>query len=134
MGGPIRSPDPAWLEWQGWVLDAMEPKEGGEIFPGPRPDRLTIQFPPTIPEGMDRPYFLMGDAEEPVYQWRWTSARPGLTRQRPADSPMFSRWAPTDSPQTLSGRTEDGSCSFAEVWRRPTRRASLSSRSDSRYQ
>ena len=79
-GDRSRSPDPAWLEWQGWVLDAMEPKEGGEIFPGPRPDRLTIQFPPTIPEGMDRPYFLMGDAEEPVYQWRWTSAPAGADK------------------------------------------------------
>ncbi len=68
-----RSPDPAWLEWQGWVLDAMEPKEGGEILPGPRPDALTVQFPQTIPQEMDRPYFLMGDAQDPVYQWRWNS-------------------------------------------------------------
>ena len=79
-GDRSRSPDPAWLEWQEWVLDAMEPKEGGEIFPGPRPDRLTIQFPPTIPEGMDRPYFLMGDAQEPVYQWRWSSAPAGADK------------------------------------------------------
>ncbi len=70
-----RSPDPAWLEWQGWVLHAMEPKEGGEILPGPRPDALTVQFPPTMPneDEMDRPYFLMGDAQDPVYQWRWNS-------------------------------------------------------------
>lgn len=75
-----RSPDPAWLEWQGWVLDAMQPKEGGEILPGPRPDRLTVQFPPVIPEGMDMPYFLMGDAQNPVYQWRWSSGPEGADR------------------------------------------------------
>ena len=74
------SPDPAWLEWQGWVLDAMEPKEGGEPQPGPRPDQFTVQFPPTIPEGMDRPYFLMGDASDPVYQWRWSSNPVGVDK------------------------------------------------------
>ncbi len=79
-GDRSRSPDPAWLEWQGWVLNAMEPKEGGEIFPGPRPDRLTVQFPPTIPEEMDLPYFLMGDEQEPVYQWRWSSAPAGADK------------------------------------------------------
>ena len=75
-----RSPDPAWLEWQGWVLDAMQPKEGGEIVPEPRPDRLTVQFPPVIPEGMDMPYFLMGDTQNPVYQWRWSSGPDGADR------------------------------------------------------
>ena len=68
-----RSPDPGWLEWQGWVLDAMAPREGENLEPAPRPDGITVQFPPTIPEGMDMPYFLMGDGSNPVYQWQWSS-------------------------------------------------------------
>ncbi len=36
-------------------------------------DAIAIQFPLTIPEGMEKPYFLMGDATNPVNLWRWTS-------------------------------------------------------------
>ncbi|MEX2530837.1 MAG: c-type cytochrome [Gemmatimonadota bacterium] len=67
------SPDPQWMEWQERVLPIMEPREGDPVEPAPRPDRLVVQFPPLIPEGMDRPYFLMGTEQDPVYQWRWTS-------------------------------------------------------------
>ncbi len=75
-----RSPDPGWLEWQGWVLDAMAPREGENLEPASRPDRITVQFPPTIPEGMDLPYFLMGDGSDPVYQWQWSSV-PGTAEK-----------------------------------------------------
>ncbi len=75
-----RSPDPAWMEWQSWIIETMEPKEGPEVVPAPRPDQITVQFPPTIPEGMDRPYFLMGDAQNPVYQWRWSSNPSGADK------------------------------------------------------
>jgi len=37
------------------------------------PDELTVQFPVSIPSGMERPYFLMGSPSAPVYQWRWVS-------------------------------------------------------------
>src|SRR3989442_15384661 len=33
-----------------------------------------LQCSPSFPAGMERPYFLMGTATDPVYQWRWTSA------------------------------------------------------------
>src|SRR3989442_5241319 len=32
-----------------------------------------LQCSPSFPAGMERPYFLMGTASDPVYQWRWTS-------------------------------------------------------------
>src|SRR2546427_660526 len=44
---------------------------GGDVVHAPRPPG---EFPPSIPAGMERPYFLMGTATDPVYQWRWTSA------------------------------------------------------------
>jgi len=37
------------------------------------PDAIAVQFPRAIPGGMERPYFLMGDARQPVYLWRWQS-------------------------------------------------------------
>lgn len=77
---PSRSPDPAWDEWQNKMmltldLDGAEPPATDSLGePARRPaDALTVQFPFEIPEGARRPYFLMGDARNPVYLWRWTS-------------------------------------------------------------
>src|SRR2546425_13086200 len=38
------------------------------------PYQLVLQFPNSIPSGMERPYFLMGSPSAPVYQWRWSSS------------------------------------------------------------
>jgi DMSO reductase family type II enzyme heme b subunit len=70
---PSRSPEPRWQEWQERLLATMEPREGGPTGPQVLPDAFAVQFPRTIPEGMDRPYFLMGTAREPVYLWYWQS-------------------------------------------------------------
>lgn len=71
-----QSPDTAWLAHAGRVLGALALDEG-EARPGLWPDQLVVQFPMTIPSGMERPYFLMGDRSDPVYQWRWSSASRG---------------------------------------------------------
>lgn len=90
---PSESPDPDWLEWQVKVAqflasDETDPVPGGategdapvadSIAPSPAatellPDAFAVQFPRTIPEGMERPYFLMGTEGDPVYLWRWES-------------------------------------------------------------
>ncbi|MBT3927034.1 MAG: c-type cytochrome [Rhodospirillaceae bacterium] len=36
-------------------------------------DAIAVQFPVTIPSGMEKPYFLMGDAANPVNLWHWSS-------------------------------------------------------------
>ena len=36
-------------------------------------DAIAVQFPTAIPDGMEKPYFLMGDASKPVNLWRWSS-------------------------------------------------------------
>jgi len=36
-------------------------------------DAVAVQFPLTIPDGMEKPYFLMGNAAKPVNLWRWSS-------------------------------------------------------------
>ncbi len=75
---PSQSPDPAWMEWQERILEAMEPKEGDELEAGPRPDRFALQFPRSIPDEARFPYFLMGDDRDPVHLWRWRSDEAGI--------------------------------------------------------
>jgi mono/diheme cytochrome c family protein len=89
------SPDPAWTDWRALVTSTMEPKEGVVAAPAdvaaagpaapesagvpPLPDVMIVQFPRAIPEGMERPYFLLGNARDPVYLWRWQSQPDGVT-------------------------------------------------------
>jgi DMSO reductase family type II enzyme heme b subunit len=74
---PSRSPSAAWSPWRQAVLDAMEPKET-PMPAGDLPDAIAVQFPRTMPTGMARPYFLFGDARDPVYLWHWRSAPEGV--------------------------------------------------------
>src|SRR6266550_7034241 len=68
------SPDTAWLKFEQRILETVA---GDDSAPGPKaepwPDQLAVQFPRHLPQGMERPYFLMGATTDPVYQWRWTS-------------------------------------------------------------
>jgi DMSO reductase family type II enzyme heme b subunit len=93
---PSRSPDPEWEEWRAKVASLMtsaglpetaEPTDSlatadttasapGSAAIDP-PDALVVQFPRSIPEGMERPYFLMGNDRDPVYLWRWENGRQG---------------------------------------------------------
>ena len=78
------SPDTAWLAHIGRVVSALEADSSREQ-PALWPDQLAVQFPVSIPSGMERPYFLMGSSSAPVYQWRWvstarTAATAGLAR------------------------------------------------------
>jgi len=72
-----QSPDTAWLEFAGKVLAAVAGDDSVPPAAGPWPDQVAVQFPRRIPDGMERPYFLMGSGVDPVYQWRWTSASGG---------------------------------------------------------
>jgi hypothetical protein len=81
-----RSPDPIWADWRSRVTTVVEPHEGGA---GPAAeadslaevpalsDALAVWFPRSPPEGMERPYFYMGSAREPVYAWHWDSRAGG---------------------------------------------------------
>jgi DMSO reductase family type II enzyme heme b subunit len=70
-----QSPDSSWLTHIGRVFAALAGDDSASAPPTPGlwPDQLAVQFPLTIPQGMERPYFLMGNATAPVYQWRWSS-------------------------------------------------------------
>lgn len=77
---PSQSPDSAWQEWQDRVVNTVFPS--GDEPPGELPDRLTVQFPTSIPTGRERPYFLFGDSRRPVYLWQWRSEPEGSGEAR----------------------------------------------------
>jgi mono/diheme cytochrome c family protein len=68
-----QSPDTAWFAHMRRVLGALAGDDSVVPAPARWPDQLAVQFPLTIPQGMERPYFLMGSGSAPVYQWRWSS-------------------------------------------------------------
>jgi DMSO reductase family type II enzyme heme b subunit len=52
--------------------DPTESKgDGKQTFP----DAISVQFPPQITAATERPYFLMGDANEAVYLLRWEQGK-----------------------------------------------------------
>lgn len=70
---PSESPDSTWTaDWQSRIAGTLDP-DGTPVPTDPLPDRLFVQFPPTIPEERELPYFLMGGRQRPVYLWRWSS-------------------------------------------------------------
>jgi len=71
------SPDTTWLGFERRVVETVASDDSGAGTAGPWPDQLAVQFPRRIPDGMERPYFLMGGETDPVYQWRWTSGGSG---------------------------------------------------------
>ncbi|HEU5261827.1 MAG TPA: c-type cytochrome [Gemmatimonadales bacterium] len=68
-----QSPDTAWLAFEERVLETMASDDSPRPRAGLWPDQVAVQFPRRIPEGMERPYFLMGTGTEPVYHWRWSN-------------------------------------------------------------
>lgn len=71
------SPDPVWAEWRSRVTTVMAPHEGTPVDSTAAPpalaDGLAMWFPRSPPEGMQRPYFFMGESRDPVYVWHWDS-------------------------------------------------------------
>src|SRR5438876_225207 len=67
------SPDTAWLAFERRVLETVASDDSTPAVAGVWPDQVAVQLPRHIPDGMERPYFLMGTGTDPVYQWRWTS-------------------------------------------------------------
>ena len=74
-----RSPDSTWLPFTTKVLSAVASDDSTPSVAELWPDRLIVQFPAVMPTGLERPYFLMGSATQPVYQWRWSSTGPAGT-------------------------------------------------------
>jgi DMSO reductase family type II enzyme heme b subunit len=68
-----QSPDTAWNLFTNRLLATVASDDSVPPALAPWPDQLAVQFPMKVPQGTERPYFLMGGTSDPVYQWRWTS-------------------------------------------------------------
>src|SRR3989441_220128 len=93
-----QSPHSAWRPFVQRVLNTVASDDSVKPVPQLWPDQLIVQFPVTIPEGMERPYFLMGTATQPVYQWRWTSAPRRAVAGRALGVERFDTLAATAAP------------------------------------
>lgn len=54
-----------------WDDPARSQPDGNQTYA----DAVALQFPPRLGPGPERPYFLMGDATEAVYQLRWEQGK-----------------------------------------------------------
>ena len=54
-----------------WDDPTQSQPDGKQVFA----DVVALQFPPTVGTGTERPYFLMGDASDAVYQLRWENGK-----------------------------------------------------------
>ncbi len=61
-------PLPAYLQ-----TDEPEEQLAEELKPQEFPDSIAIQFPTSVGDDNERPYFLNGDSEHPVNLWKWSS-------------------------------------------------------------
>ena len=68
---PTKSPDGEFTEFTQKIIQTMEPKDEGSTWAAGAPDQLVVQFPQALSTGLDRPYFLQGDARRPTYLWSW---------------------------------------------------------------
>jgi DMSO reductase family type II enzyme heme b subunit len=99
------SPDPEWAEWRARIAEVMEPHEG-DAAAADAPDALAVWFPRHIPAGMERPYFFMGNARDPVYLWRWQS--PGEATEMQGRGPGILSALPTGNGLAAQSVFEDG--------------------------
>lgn len=81
-------------------------------------DAVAVQLPARIPEGTERPYFLMGNPGKPVNLWRWSSdgkieevTASGLTVQAPQNP----------SQQELTGKVTYQHGQYRLVLKRPVK-------------
>jgi len=72
---PTQSPDDgSWRLWRGRMARTLARDDSGTVDTVTSyADRLAVEFPTQLAAGMERPAFLLGTAQEPVYLWRWES-------------------------------------------------------------
>ena len=69
------------LEWDDRTKSIPGDKTAETIAEGKlTEDAISVQLPVKIPDGMEKPYFAMGDAAGPVNLWHWSS---GTTKSKP---------------------------------------------------
>jgi DMSO reductase family type II enzyme heme b subunit len=78
---PSQSPDGQWTAFAQKIVETMEPKDEGSTWAPGASDQLVVQFPQALTTGLERPYFLQGDARRPAYLWSWRSDQDRVVEQ-----------------------------------------------------
>ncbi|MFQ5431497.1 MAG: c-type cytochrome [Nitrospinota bacterium] len=66
-----------WVAWDDRTASPLP--QVSDKYPQNEPDALAIQLSPTIPTGMEKPYFLGGNEKGHVILWKWTNGqKPGV--------------------------------------------------------
>jgi DMSO reductase family type II enzyme heme b subunit len=92
------------LEWDDRTKSIPGDKKAEKISdPEMAEDSIAVQLPVEIPEGMEKPYFGMGDASHPVNMWQWKSGT-------------------TDTPETTTLLNARG---FKDIEKRDAKRAGI---------
>ena len=108
---PSRSPDTDWSPFAQSIVETMGPKDEGSTWTPGAPDQVVVQFPQTLPTGMERPYFLQGDARRPAYLWSWRSDQDGAVE-------MVARGLGTGQEQATSSQQVSAEATWADgEWR-----------------
>ena len=108
---PSRSPDTDWSPFAQSIVETMGPKDEGSTWTPGAPDQVVVQFPQTLPTGMERPYFLQGDARRPAYLWSWRSDQYGAVE-------MVARGLGTGQEQATSSQQVSAEATWADgEWR-----------------
>jgi DMSO reductase family type II enzyme heme b subunit len=68
-----QSPDPDWDPFFQGIVRTLAAADKPHLTEQ-GPDRVGVQFPLEPPEGIQLPFFLGGDVQQPVYMWQWSSA------------------------------------------------------------
>ena len=62
------------VEWDDRTRSLPGDEDAEKIAePGMSEDKVVIQFPITLSDGMEKPFFGMGDKDHPVNLWQWSS-------------------------------------------------------------
>lgn len=109
---PSESPDSVWDDWRALLARNVQPAPDSGV--GQVGDGMTIQLPASMPEGRELPFFLGGDASNPVYLLEWRSPRSGVQE-------LLGRGL--DQRQPLSGGAVNAAAEFdSGRWRLMVRR------------
>ncbi len=82
--------------------DRTETREGEAV------DALALQFPETLEEGNERPYFYFGDTARGVYQWYWSAETDAVTERNANGVETVSDQGDNQQQVTTASRYQDG--------------------------
>jgi len=114
------------LEWDDRTRSIPREPGADELAEGELgEDRVAAQVPVTVAQGMERPYFHMGDAARPVNMWHWSSGMAdtpeSVTLSTARGSDRLTEREAADAGLDATGRYEDGT--WRVIMTRPLRTA-----------